>query len=68
MDASDRATMEEERQREQALNAARRRPVRDLQAEICTGCNYATKAAWGRSCDGWTECLEDHQRRERAGR
>lgn len=35
----------------------------DLEAAICTGCNYATKASWGRTCDGWKECLEDHERR-----
>ena len=64
MDISDRATEQEERQREAAI-AARNRPVRNLEADICEGCSYATKAAWGKTCDGWAECLQDLQRRER---
>jgi hypothetical protein len=65
MDISDMATVQEERQREAAIAAARNKPVRNLEAEICEGCSYATKAAWGKTCDGWAECLQDLQRRER---
>lgn len=68
MDNSDRATDQEERQREAAIARARNKAARDLENEICTGCSYATKAAWGKTCDGWAECLQDLQRRERAGK
>ena len=67
MDIGDQATKQEERFREAALAAASNRPARDLEAEICVGCNYATKASWGKRCDGWVECLQDLQRRERNG-
>ena len=67
MDISDQATRQEERAREAALMSARNKPLRDYEAEICVGCNYATKASWGKRCDGWAECLQDLQRRERNG-
>lgn len=35
----------------------------ELESAICQGCSYATKKSWGRSCDGWVECLEDYERR-----
>lgn len=35
----------------------------DTESAICTGCSYATKAAWGKTCDGWRECLQDYDRR-----
>lgn len=68
MDVSDIATAQEERQREAAIAAARNRPARDLEAEICIGCSYATRASWGKKCDGWADCLKDLQRREKAAR
>jgi hypothetical protein len=34
----------------------------DIEASICQGCKYATKASWGKSCDSWRDCLEDHER------
>ena len=68
MDISDRATDQEERQREVAIMNARNQPVRNLEAEICEGCNYATRASWGKTCDGWAECLQDQQRRARVGK
>lgn len=44
----------------------------DVEAELCSGCNYATKASWGKTCDGWAECLQDSERhrksRERNGK
>ena len=39
---------------------------RDIEAEVCNGCSYATKAAWGKSCDSWPECRADVVRREQA--
>lgn len=65
MDDIDRAQHQEELARAIQIAAARNQPVRDLEAEICNGCSYATKASWGKRCDGWRECLEDQQRIER---
>lgn len=67
MDNSDLATKEEERQRELAIAAARNKPERDLEAEICTGCNYVSKSCYGKTCEASAECLHDLTRRERAG-
>ena len=40
--------------------------VGDREAEICTGCTYATKASLGKKCDGWADCLKDHERAAQA--
>ena len=65
MDVTDRATEQEERQREAAIAKARNSiQSRDIEAELCNGCDYASKASWGKRCDGWAECLKDLQRRE----
>lgn len=37
----------------------------DIEAETCHGCDLATKAAWGKTCDGWKECRDDLDRREK---
>lgn len=68
MDISDRATEQEDRQREAAIAAARSKPARDLEAEICTGCSYVTKSCYGKTCEAYAECLHDLTRRERAAR
>lgn len=68
MDISDRATAQEECQREAAIIAARSKPTRDLEAEICTGCSYVTKSCYGKTCEAYAECLHDLTRRERAAR
>jgi len=65
MDYSDKATQHEEMMREIALKQCLNRPQRDYEAEVCHGCQFVTKSAYGRSCDGWRECLEDLQKRER---
>ena len=67
-DIFDQATEREEMERERALQAARNAPQRDYEAELCIGCQYATKTSYGRSCDGWPDCLKDLQRRERTCR
>lgn len=67
MDDIDRAQEREQKDRAIALAVARNQPpARDLEAEICNGCSYASKTSWGKACDGWVECLQDLQRRERA--
>ena len=38
---------------------------RDIEAETCNGCAYATKAAWGRKCDSWRDCRDDIEKREK---
>ena len=38
---------------------------RDIEAETCNGCPYATKAGWGHKCDGWKDCRDDIEKRER---
>ena len=50
-------------EREQKDRAIAGGPTRDLQAEICNGCDYATKSNWGHACESWRECLTDLQRR-----
>ena len=64
-DIFDRATEREEQDRELALRAVLSAPRRDIEAEVCDGCNYATKASWGKTCDSYRECLQDVERRER---
>ncbi len=66
MDIYDRATEQEEKQRNIAIAVARAKPARDYEAEICNGCSYATKSNWGKNCEAYAECLIDLQRRERA--
>ena len=70
MDIYDQATEREEKERELSLAAARSRAEkqRDYEAEICTGCSYATRTNFGKNCEAWSECLIDLQRRERAAR
>lgn len=68
MDQFDRATEIEERDRERAIRIARATPARDYENEVCVGCSYATDSNFGKGCDAWVECLEDLQKRERAGR
>lgn len=53
---------------DRALLAARNCPARDYESEICPGCSYATDSNFGKSCDTWADCLQDAQKRERAGR
>jgi len=65
MDFSDAATMHEEMMREIALKACLHKPQRDYAAELCPGCQFATKTNYGRACDGWKDCLQDLQKRER---
>lgn len=36
--------------------------VGDVEAETCNGCDYATKASWGRKCESWRECRDDLER------
>lgn len=64
MDDIDRAQHQEEMARDPALRACLNQPARDYQAEVCNGCSYATKAAWGKTCDTWAECLHDFTRRD----
>ena len=68
MDQFDRATELEELDRARALRIALSAPVRDYAGEICTGCSYATRTSFGKSCEAWAECLADLQKRERARR
>ena len=68
MDEADRATDLEELYRARALRIALSAPVRDSAGEICTGCSYATRTSFGKSCEAWAECLADLKKRERAGR
>ena len=69
MDDSARATHQEELARNIALrNALHASTGRDYPAEICPGCQYATKSNFGKTCEAWAECLADQQKRERAGR
>lgn len=65
MDDVELAQKHEEMFREIALRNAAAAPARDYPGEICTGCAYATKSSFGKSCEAWVECLEDLQRRER---
>ena len=34
----------------------------DIEAELCNGCEYATKASWGKTCEAWRECLQDYDK------
>lgn len=68
MDVFDQASEQEARQRDAAIAAARNKPARDLEAEICTGCSYVSKSCYGKTCEAYAECLHDLTRRERAGR
>ena len=68
MDQFDRATEIEEKDRERAIRVARAAPARDYENEVCVGCSYATDSNFGKRCDAWAECLQDLQKRERAGR
>ena len=66
MDDIDRAQANEERDRALAVQAARiQTQTRDIEAVICTGCDYASKSSWGKRCDAWSECRADLERRER---
>lgn len=65
MDDIDRAQAQEQLARDAAIANARAIKTRNIEADICTGCNYATKASWGKTCDSWRECLIDLQKRER---
>jgi hypothetical protein len=46
--------------------------ARDIEAETCNGCQYATKSNWGGNCEAWLECRADLNRKDaadkRAGR
>lgn len=66
-DETDLASEREAMERDRAIAAVRATPHTDLADHICPGCNYATRASWGRTCDGWADCLADHHRRQRAG-
>ncbi len=68
MDDIDRAQAQEEMTRAHALAACRNKPARDLETELCTGCDYATRSSYGKRCDAWADCVEDLQRRERGGK
>ena len=68
MDDIDRAQRQEEMHRDRSIAAVRNQPARDYQGEICNGCSYATRTNYGKTCEAWTECLADLQKRERAGR
>lgn len=66
MDDIDRAQYQEEMARAIALRiATQQRPARDMEAEICNGCDYATKTSRGKRCDAWADCLQDADRREK---
>ena len=68
MDDIERAQEREQRDRAICLHIARNAPQRDFEAEVCPGCQYATKTNYGRSCEAWRECLQDLQKRGRAAR
>ena len=68
MDDIERGQEREQQDRALCLAHARNQPQRDYAGEICTGCNYATRTNFGASCEAWRECLQDLQKRERAGR
>lgn len=68
MDDSDRATHQEELMRDISIRIASAAAPRDYPAEICPGCQFASKSNYGKTCEAWSECLEDLQKRERAGR
>lgn len=70
MDDIDRAQQREQMDRDLAIRAAAAsasaHKTRDIPGEICTGCDYATRTNFGKTCEAWIECLQDLQRRERA--
>ena len=68
MDDIEHAQEREQKDRALCLAAARNQPTRDYESEICPGCSYATKSNYGKRCEGWSDCLADLQKRERAGR
>lgn len=68
MDQFDRATEMEELDRAEALASRCRLRFATLRREICTGCSYATRTSFSKSCEAWAECLADLQKRERARR
>jgi hypothetical protein len=37
----------------------------DIESEICVGCDYMTKSNFGKQCEAWRECLQDHESRSR---
>lgn len=65
MDDMDRAQAREEQDRRLALQAVHLRPARDIEADVCRGCDYATPQSRGKQCDTWADCLADLDRRER---
>lgn len=65
MDDIEHAQEREQKDRALAIAIARQAPYRDFAAEICTGCDYATRTNRGQSCEAWRDCLQDLQRRER---
>ena len=67
MDDIERGQEREQQDRALCLEIARNKPQRDYAGEICTECDYATRSNFGRSCESWRECLQDQQKRERAG-
>ena len=68
MDDIERGQEREQKDRALALAIARNQPARDYAGEICTGCDYKTKSNFGTSCEAWAECLQDLQKRDRAGK
>lgn len=40
----------------------------DIESAICVGCSYSTKSNFGKSCEAWVECLQDHERATNAKR
>lgn len=68
MDDIERGQEREQKDRSIALAIAMNQPKRDYAAEICTGCDYATASNRGQTCEDWRECLQDLQKRDRAGR
>lgn len=68
MDDIERGQEREQKDRALCLEIAMNQQQRDYAGEICTACDYATRSNFGQSCESWRECLEDLQKRERAGR
>ena len=68
MDDIERGQEREQQDRAMCLAIALSHPQRDYVGEICTGCDYATQTNRGTTCDAWRECLQDLQKRDRAGR
>ena len=68
MDDIERGQEREQQDRALCLANALNHPQRDYVSEICAGCDYATQTNRGTTCDAWRDCLQDLQKRERAGR